>query len=984
MAEIAWDRVKTILADALERQTGERNEFIAEACDGDEALRARVVDLLCYEGDAREAFDKPTSSVVIDAVDGAARVAGARIGRYEIRRTIASGGMGTVYEAVQDHPHRVVALKVLQRRAASRQAMKRFQHESEILGRLRHPNIAQIYDAGTFDDGGGAQPYFAMEFVKGRPLLQYCDHHGLDTRARLELVAKVCSAVQYAHHKGVIHRDLKPDNILVDDLGEPRILDFGIAKATDTDLQITTLHTDIGQLIGTVPYMSPEQVTGDPTEIDTRSDVYSLGVVLYELLGGRLPHDLNGRNVPEAIRIIREEEPTPLSSINRVFRGDVETIVAKALEKEKDRRYQSPAELAADVRHYLADEPIVARPASTFYQLRKFARRNKALVGGTAIAFAALSVGTIVATWQAVQASAAATKATAINEYFLDLFAIANPVEQYNDFASDVSGPRVLTIAGLLDEAGASLESALGRWPDILADMHLRLGKNNWGLARRGEVMPHLVRAYELRAATLGETHPDTLLVANYIGGWHSTLGSFADAEPWHRRAVAGLMEAFGPNDRRTLGARIWLGDCLGQQGKMAEAEPMLLDTIERTRSLFGENDRLTLNAVLWYGTVLSKVGRDAEAERELRAVIDVSRRALGANDLVTASIGRVLGFTLLQQGKPADALSLLREARASYRLQGTELTYPYLEVTFSICWALERLDQRAEAEAITRTVLNETRRALGEQHDNTYWALGELARRLQRQDRNSEALSLLRETRPESWAADNVFAIFLMEIYGVSLRDAGELEQAEQWFERALAGREQALGETHPTTLRSLRQLASVTGQRGNAELAEQRFRELIRRSRKLGDGNRFTPRYLNMLAWSLRDTETPGKLAEAEDTAREAASLARSSLGDGGRLTVDTIDTLAFILYRRGRYDEAIMEFERAAAGNKTLLGDRWFTRMSAIEYGLCLIALDRLEDAQSVLETTYQGYLELRGEDHQSTQRARAALADLEKRR
>jgi tetratricopeptide (TPR) repeat protein len=878
----------------------------------------------------------------------------------------------------------VVALKVLQRRAASRQAMKRFQHESEILGRLRHPNIAQIYDAGTFDDGGGAQPYFAMEFVKGRPLLQYCDHHGLDTRARLELFAKVCAAVQYAHHKGVIHRDLKPDNILVDDLSEPRILDFGIAKATDTDLQVTTLQTDIGQLIGTVPYMSPEQVTGDPTEIVTRSDVYSLGVVLYELVSGRLPHDLHGKTIPEAVRVIREDDPTPLSSINRVFRGDVETIVAKALEKEKDRRYQSPADLAGDVRHYLADEPIVARPASTFYQLRKFARRNKALAGGTAIAFAALSVGTIIATWQAVQARAAANKATAINEYFLDLFAIANPIEQYNEYGPDVSGPRVLTIAGLLDEAAASLETSLGQWPDILADMHLRVGKNNWGLARRGEVMHHLVRAYELRASTLGETHPDTLLVATYIGGWHETVGTFTEAEVWHRRAVVGLMEGYGPSDRRTLAASIWLGSCLGQLGKVAEAEQVLLDTLEKTRELFGENDRLTLNAVLWYSTMLWHVGRDADAELALRAGLDVSRRALGADDLVTASMGRVLGLALVRMGRPAEAITLLREARESHRRQGADKTYTYLDMTRGLCRALESMGQGDEAEAITRTVLDEMRRELGERHDYTYYALGELARRLRWQDRNPEALSLLREAQPESWAADNVFSLFLMEIYGNALRDADELVEAELWFERSLAGREQALGETNTTTLRSLRLLAQLARRQDNVELAQQRFRELVRRSRELGDGNRYTPQYLNMLAWTLKNIKAPGKLAEAEDVAREAASLARSSLGDDDRLTANIVDTLAVILYLRGRYDDAITEFERAAAGNRTLLGNRWLTGMSAIEYGECLIALDRIEDAKSVLETTYEGYLELHGEDHKSTQRARAALADLEKRR
>jgi serine/threonine protein kinase len=309
--------------------------------------------------------------------------------------------MGAVYEAEQEFPHRTVALKVIRAGYATGEMLRRFENEAQALGRLQHPGIAQIYDAGTAETPFGRQPYFAMELVHGQSLLAYCDTHRLNLRQRLELMAKICDAVQHAHQRALIHRDLKPANILVDESGQPHILDFGVARLTDSDAHATR-QTDIGQIVGTLAYMSPEQVLGDPAEIDTRSDVYALGMILYELLAGKRPYAI-GRQLTEAVRTIREEEPTALRSVNRTYRGDVDTIVGKALEKDKTRRYASAAELAADLRRHLRDEPITARPPSASYLLRKFARRNKALVMGVAAVFVVLVLGVVASTWEAVQ-----------------------------------------------------------------------------------------------------------------------------------------------------------------------------------------------------------------------------------------------------------------------------------------------------------------------------------------------------------------------------------------------------------------------------------------------------------------------------------------------------------------------------------------------------------------------------------------------------
>ncbi|MHC4587986.1 MAG: serine/threonine protein kinase [Planctomycetota bacterium] len=687
----------------------DRWEKVARVFGTARAMRGEQRSLLKQHDASQPFMDDPALGPDFDAARAEAQTADApeppaatrEIGRYQVNRTIGSGGMGAVYEAVQDHPRRLVALKVLRHGAASRQAMKRFRHEAEILGRLRHPNIAQIYEAGTFDTGEGAQPFFAMELVKGRPLLEYAESRELGARQRLELLVKVCEAVQHAHLKGVIHRDLKPDNILVDDSGEPKILDFGVARVTDSDVQVTTMRTDIGQLIGTVPYMSPEQVAGDPGELDARSDVYALGVVVYELLTGCLPYDLRDKAIPEAVRIIGEQDPTPLSSVSRVFRGDIDTIVAKALEKEKARRYQSAAELATDIRHHLSDEPIVARPASAFYQLRKFARRNKTLVGGLAAVFVVLIAGIIVSTVGFMQASnqrAAAVeearKALVINEFLSDMLMSANPDE----------GRRELTVVELIGEVAPRIDEEFASHPEVAARLHLTIGSAYWRLGQLGEAEVHLRAAYERGRAIDGLEVP-TLDALARLADVYAKQDRYEKAvKPW-REALDGRRRFLGDSHPKTLQAMVCLADALGRiagVGDRPDAEELLRSAVASSRATHGDDAPITFEVVRHLATFLTANGSFVEAEEHARLLLEWCRRNPG-NDFSTTRAQIELAVPIGWLGHYEEAADLaLPACEMRARLHG-----PHSKWAFS-CYrtaglVLQWLGRPAEAEEYFR-----------------------------------------------------------------------------------------------------------------------------------------------------------------------------------------------------------------------------------------------------------------------------------------
>lgn len=705
--------IKELFSRASELDGLDREELLNEECANNPALRMAVQRLLAADDGGESRFldgsPSPTAPNPIPT----------QIGRFRLLRKIGEGGMGTVFEAEQDHPRRTVALKMVRLAGLSEPVLRRFDHEVQILGQLRHPGIAQIHEAGTHNNSLETIPYFAMELVHGSPLLEFARSHRLSTHQRLDLMAGICDAVHYAHQKGVIHRDLKPANVLIEQSADgrfqPKILDFGVARITGCDMDLATMHTGPGQLIGTLSYMSPEQVAGNPRDVDIRSDVYALGVLLYELLADRLPYDLRECSIADAGTIIREQEPSRLSSIDTRFRGDIETIVAKSLAKEKERRYQSAAELSDDLRRFLRDEPILARPANKAYTIRKFARRNKGLVAGIGAAFAALLiavVGISIAFYRARHAEDAAlvsaARATAISNFLQNMLAGVDP---------ENIGPGPLTVREVLDHASARLDRELRDNPEVAAPIHQTLGNHYRTLGLYFEADAHLKTAVDLRRSLATSDDPELASALSDMAANLQEKRDIIEAEAPTREALQIRRRFFGNDSVHVANSLYDLASILIEIGGPQEAEALARESLDIRRRLLGPQSEAVAISTGLLGWCFLTMGRLDEAEAAMQEAVDMVRRLPGDNERALASRLTFLAHVLRAKGDDARFEAALREA-IEIRSRRLAEDHPALAWNLlNLAQIRRKLGDLDEAESAGRRALEIYQKKRGPQH---------------------------------------------------------------------------------------------------------------------------------------------------------------------------------------------------------------------------------------------------------------------------
>ncbi|MBL4698917.1 MAG: serine/threonine protein kinase [Phycisphaerales bacterium] len=873
--------IKVIFATARALQEPGRSEYLDGVCGRDSELRSEVEGLLTESMNAEPVFDPDAtieqSETKIDsyrAMYTPSTPLPEKIGKYRILSEIGEGGMGTVYEAEQDSPRRKVALKVIKAGVVSKNLLLRFEIEAQILGKLDHPGIATIFEAGTFDEGQGKQPFFAMEFVQGELLTEYADKHKLGTRDRLGLLAKIADAVQHAHQKGVIHRDLKPGNILVTDEGQIKILDFGVARATDADIQTVTMQTDIGQLIGTIPYMSPEQVSGNPDDLDTRSDVYALGIIGYELLTGQMPYDVKQKMIHEAVRVIREDEPKALSSINKSFRGDVEIIVSKALVKEKERRYQSASDLASDIHRYLNNEPIDARPPSTWYHLSKFSRRNKALVAGIAAVLVVSVAGALIsinfAMGEAEQKRIAIDNAEqareaqqAAEEARAEESKRADELEQVADFQSEQLGNIEIEMMGtqlrdsIIEGAPEDTRAALS---DSLASVNF----TNIALGTlEANIFIRTIEAIDIQfidqpvvQAQMLQTTADTL----------RELGLLDLATDPQSRALKIRRTQLGSDHPNTLTSISNMGFLLYLQGKLGEAEPYWREALASSRRVLGDDHPDTLNSIGNMGTLFRSQSKLDEAERYDREALASSRRVLGNDDPSTLTAINNMGFLLYLQGKLDEAEPYYREALASKRrVLGNDhsSTLNSIKNMGTLLRSQGKLD---EAERYTREALASSRRVLGDDHPDTLTSINNM---------------------------------------GFLLYSQGRLDEAEPYFREAMASSRRTLGDEHPDALDSVINMVVFLDKQNRWSESEEFRRLLVKYARRAEpNGEARLGSELLKLGLNLNAQDQP---ANAEIVWREYHEIQNRVMPDGHWVIWDAQSLLGETLAKQSQFVEA-----------------------------------------------------------------------------
>jgi serine/threonine protein kinase len=876
-----WDQVKELFALVLEREPGEREDFLRQACDGDDSLHREILSLLSsFDGAGTFLEDCPAA----DLLSAQSRaMAGRRIGAYRIIREIGHGGMAVVYLGERDDQNyrKLVAIKMVKPGIGSEQVLQRFRNERQTLAALDHSNIVKLLDGGSSEDGS---PYLIMEYVEGLPIDQYCDQNHLSIADRLRLFRSVCAAVQYAHQSLVIHRDLKPGNILITKEGLPRLLDFGIAKLLNPECLQTPLVTRMDGRPMTPEYASPEQVRGDP--VTSATDIYSLGVLLYEILTGDLPYQVAESSWREIERLVCESEPARPSTrvgtdrerlkttaemrraepnqLVRSLRGDLDWIAMKALEKEPSRRYATASEFSADIGRYLSHEPVLARPPSAAYRAGKYVRRHP--VGVTVAAGLVLLLVSFagVQAFQLRRITRERDRANRVTEFMEAMFKVSDPSEARGNS---------ITAREVLDKESKDIDTGLSHDPELQAQMMHVMGDvyRNLGLFPRAQIL--FQRSADIRRKVLGPENADTLRSIDDLAWILNQEGHSADAEKLQRETVDGRRRVFGTQNLDTLKSMSNLAWTLDREGHYVEAERLEREVIDIRRRVLKTDDRETLAAMNNLGAILSHEGRYPESEKLKRETLDLRRRIEGPEHPDTLTAMNNLATILEREGHYGEAEKLQRETLAlQRRILGPE--HPdTLRSMNNLGRVLFDENRLTEAEQLQREALGAKQRVLGPEHQDTLWAMNNLA---------------------------------------VTLRQESHFAEAEALQRQALEIQRRVLGPEHQDTLSNMDGLAGTLRSEGHYSEAEKLERQALDALTRLrGPEHPFTLAAIDQLA---RTIEKEGRYDEAEKLEQQTVDAMRRVLGPEHPDTADATYNLAIALAHNRRSDEAISVLREA----------------------------------------------------------------------
>jgi serine/threonine protein kinase len=950
--------VEDVFLAALEKATpAERAAYLDEACAGDPELRRRVERLLHAHPRAGEFLEKPAVELAGtgsaqgepgrvgaggSSGAGAAPPAeiGTCIGPYKLLQQLGEGGMGTVYVAEQEHPvKRRVALKVIKPGMDSAQVIRRFEAERQALALMDHTNIAKVFEAGTTSgEPGGVspgRPYFVMELVKGEPITKYCDSVHLPIRERLALFEQVCAAIQHAHQKGIIHRDIKPSNVLVcmqDGKPVPKVIDFGVAKALYQKLTDRTMYTEIGQIVGTLEYMSPEQAELSAMDIDTRADVYALGVLLYELLAGSTPLDrtrLRSAAYTEMLRIIKEEEPPRPStrlteskdslpnlaaqrraepaSLPRMLKGELDWVVMKALEKDRTRRYETASGLARDIQHYLADEVVEARPPSRGYRLRKFTRKHRAALATAALIGLLLLLGIAVSTWQAVRARRA--EQAAMMAAAEERQARESEAEQRR--RAEANEQKAGAAAAAERKARETAQAREAESKAVLAEARLRmtLGSSFWYLGEFKAAAEQYEAARALYARCSGPEHPDTLRSMNYLADSYASLGRNADAVKLYEQTLALRKAKLGADHPDTLSSMNNLANAYAGLGRHAEALKLREEALALYKARLGPNDPGTMSSMNNLANSYFSLSRLPEAVKLYEETLALRKAKLGADHPDTLSSMNNLGTCYAALGRQAEALKLREETLAIQKARLGPEHPDTLGSMDNLAQSYAALGRHAEARKLREETLALMKAKLGPNHPNTLKIMKQLASPPPAPPQEKKL-----EQAANAPASEDAFDQAEKRL------TEGKPAEAIKLFEQAYKARAEKLGKDHPQTTAALYGLGRAYLAYGEGNQAIKYLEEALVTMRGAFPQRPEETAVRQSLASAYRSI---GKAAQAVRLFEEVCQEHKTKLGPDHPTTLIALGELAVAYRDVGRFNEAAAVFTDAIKGMTAKLG-------------------------------------------------------------